>query len=82
MRKSLSPLLVAGAIACSGLALTGCDGKGSAEPLDASKNVVKVEAPSVPVTTVAAGELAASLAISGSLSARSRVAVVRSCRAR
>jgi multidrug efflux pump subunit AcrA (membrane-fusion protein) len=76
MRKSLSPLLVAGAIACTGLAFTGCDGKGSAEPLDASKNVVKVEAPSVPVTTVSAGELTASLAISGSLSARSRVAVV------
>ena len=35
MRKSLSPLLIAAAIAGSGLALTGCDGKGSAEPLDA-----------------------------------------------
>jgi RND family efflux transporter MFP subunit len=76
MRKSLSLLLVAAAIAASGLALTGCDGKGSAEPLEAAKNVVKVEAPSVPVTTVATGELTASLAISGSLSARSRVAVV------
>src|SRR3954451_584949 len=76
MRKSLSPLLAAVAIAASGLAVTSCDGKGSAEPLEASKNVVKVEAPAVPVTTVAAGELTASLAISGSLSARSRVAVV------
>jgi len=76
MRKSLVSLSAAVVIAASGLALTGCDGKGSAEPLDASKNVVKVEAPSVPVMTVAAGELTASLAISGSLSARSRVAVV------
>jgi HlyD family secretion protein len=76
MRKPLLSLCAAAVFATSALVLTGCDGKGSAEPLEASKNVVKVEAPAVPVTTVTNGELTASLTISGSLSARSRVAVV------
>src|SRR5215831_4926680 len=76
MRKPLLTLCAVAVLATSALVLTGCDGKGSAEPLEASKNVVKVEAPAVPVTTVTSGELTASLTISGSLSARSRVAVV------
>ena len=62
-------------LAASSLLVSGCD-KGSAEPLDVKKSVVAVEPPAVSVTTVETGDLTASLALSGSLSARSRVAVV------
>ena len=75
LRKHFVPWAAVLAVAGSALAFTACD-KGSAEPLETRRNVVKVEAPAVSVTTVATGDLTASLAISGSLSARSRVAVV------
>jgi RND family efflux transporter MFP subunit len=54
--------------------LAGCS-NGQAETVDASKPLVTVEPLAVAVTTAVEGDLTASLAISGSLSARSRVAV-------
>jgi RND family efflux transporter MFP subunit len=62
-------------LAASSLLVSGCD-KGTAEALDVKKNVVAVEPPAVSVMTVETGDLTASLTLSGSLSARSRVAVV------
>ena len=74
MTSRKSALLVAPLLLSAMVALPGCDKSGAA-PLDHSKPLVEVDPPAVSVITVQAGDLEASLAISGSLSARSRVAV-------
>jgi RND family efflux transporter MFP subunit len=76
MRKSLAPLILVVPVMAAGLSSAACDNKGAAEPLASARSVVKVEPPAVSVISASTGDLTASLAISGSLSARSRVAVV------
>ncbi len=74
MTSRKSALLAAPLLLSAMVALSGCDKSGAA-PLDHSKPLVEVDPPAVSVITAQAGHLEASLSISGSLSARSRVAV-------
>jgi RND family efflux transporter MFP subunit len=69
-------LLLPAFLLTAGLVLPACGDSSRAESLEAKKPLVEVEPPAVSVVPVEQGDLTASLAISGSLSARSRVAVI------
>jgi HlyD family secretion protein len=59
-----------------GAAAAACGDNSRAESLEKTHSVVAVELPAVSVVTIGTGDLTASLAISGSVSPRSRVAVI------
>ncbi len=73
-RKGAALILVGTLLGAAGAA--ACGENGQAESLEKEPSVVTVELPAVSVVTVGTGDLTASLAISGSVSPRSRVAVI------
>ncbi len=73
-RKGAALMLVGTLLGAAGAA--SCGESGQAESLEKAPSVVTVELPAVSVVTVGTGDLTASLAISGSVSPRSRVAVI------
>ena len=75
MHRKYAALILAGTVVGAAGA-AACGERGQAESLDKPPSVVTVELPAVSVVTVGTGDLTASLAISGSVSPRSRVAVI------
>lgn len=75
MQRKYAALILAGTV-IGAAGATACGERGQAESLDKPPSVVTVELPAVSVVTVGTGDLTASLAISGSVSPRSRVAVI------
>jgi RND family efflux transporter MFP subunit len=74
--KSSVSFLTLAAIATAALVTVACGDNGSAESLESKQSLITVELPALSVLTVSTGDLTASLAISGSMSPRSRVAVI------
>lgn len=75
MQRNYTAFILAGSL-LGAAAATACGERGQAESLEKTPSVVTVELPAVSVVSVGTGDLTASLAISGSISPRSRVAVI------
>lgn len=75
MQRKCAALILVGTLS-GAIVAAACGENGQAESLDKTPSVVTVELPAVSVVTVGTGDLLASLTISGSVSPRSRVAVI------
>jgi RND family efflux transporter MFP subunit len=75
MQRKHAALILVGILG-GAVGAASCGESGQAESLEKAPSVVTVELPAVSVVTVGTGDLLASLTISGSVSPRSRVAVI------
>jgi RND family efflux transporter MFP subunit len=75
MQRNHAALILVGTLVGAAGAVS-CGESGQAESLEKAPPVVTVELPAVSVVTIGTGDLMASLTISGSVSPRSRVAVI------